>query len=119
PMMAGSTPAVAQETMRASGVSPRCSACLADISTRAAAPSLMPQALPALTVERGTQLRQRLDRGAVLGVLVGVHHDVALAARHGDRDDLVLEAAGLLRRLGLLLRGRGEGVLVGSRDLPF
>src|SRR5665213_1370231 len=50
PMIAGSTPAVAQETMRASGVTPRRAASATDISTRAAAPSLMPEALPAVTV---------------------------------------------------------------------
>ena len=50
PMTAGSTPAVAQEAMRASGVRPRFSASLALISTSAAAPSLRPDALPAVTV---------------------------------------------------------------------
>ena len=50
PMMVGSTPAVAQEAMRASGVSPRFAASEALITTMAAAPSLMPEALPAVTV---------------------------------------------------------------------
>ncbi len=50
PMMAGSTPAVAQEAMRAIGVRPRFAASAAVISTTAAAPSLMPDALPAVTV---------------------------------------------------------------------
>src|SRR5207244_13269530 len=50
PMIAGSTPAVAQETMRASGRRPRLAAASAVISTTAAAPSLMPEALPAVTV---------------------------------------------------------------------
>ena len=49
-MIAGSTPAVAQETMRASGARPRRFASAAVISTSAAAPSLMPEALPAVTV---------------------------------------------------------------------
>src|SRR5262249_1998752 len=35
------------------------------------------------------------------------------------RDDLVLEPAGLLRSLGLLLRSGGELVLLLARDLPF
>src|SRR2546423_13068458 len=47
PMIAGSTPAVAQETMRASGFKPRLSASAAGISTTPAAPSLMPDAVPA------------------------------------------------------------------------
>ena len=50
PMTAGSTPAVAQDAMRASGVNPRFSASAAVISTRAAAPSLRPEAEPAVTV---------------------------------------------------------------------
>jgi hypothetical protein len=49
-MMAGSTPAVAQEAIRAIGVRPRFFASSAVISTMAAAPSLMPDALPAVTV---------------------------------------------------------------------
>ncbi|MNF14169.1 hypothetical protein D3C80_2162780 [compost metagenome] len=48
-MIDGSTPAVAQEAMRASGSRPRALASSADISTRAAAPSLMPEALAAVT----------------------------------------------------------------------
>src|SRR5262249_1840123 len=50
PMTLGSTPAVAQEAMRASGFKPRFLASFAVISTTAAAPSLMPDALPAVTV---------------------------------------------------------------------
>ncbi|MCY1557864.1 hypothetical protein D9M68_947490 [compost metagenome] len=50
PMRAGSTPAVAHEAMRASGSRPRALASSADISTRAAAPSFRPEALPAVTV---------------------------------------------------------------------
>ena len=50
PMICGSTPAVAQETMRTSGVMPRRAASASVISRVAAAPSLMPDALPAVTV---------------------------------------------------------------------
>src|SRR6201991_3195968 len=49
PMIDGSTPACPHETIRASGVLPSLAACLALISTRAAAPSLIPDALPAVT----------------------------------------------------------------------
>ena len=45
----GSTPAVAQETMRAIGVSPRRLASAALMTTNAAAPSLRPEALAAVT----------------------------------------------------------------------
>ncbi len=50
PMIAGSTPAEAQSMMRASGLRPSSLAFSADITTTAAAPSLMPEALPAVTV---------------------------------------------------------------------
>src|SRR5207342_3351476 len=50
PMIDGSTPACAQDTMRASGVLPNLAASLAFISTMAAAPSLMPDAVAAVTV---------------------------------------------------------------------
>jgi hypothetical protein len=49
-MIAGSTPACAHDTIRASGVLPRFCASLALIRTSAAAPSLMPEALAAVTV---------------------------------------------------------------------
>ena len=49
-MIEGSTPAVAQLTIRAIGVTPRLRASSADITTATAAPSLMPEALPAVTV---------------------------------------------------------------------
>ena len=49
PMTAGSTPAVAEDTIRASGSSPRALASAALISTSAAAPSLSPEALAAVT----------------------------------------------------------------------
>ena len=115
-MIFGSTPACAQETMRASGVLPSLAASLAFISTTAAAPSLMPEALPAVTVpslsKAGRNLPIAFQRGAMLGIFVGIDHDVALAALDGHRRDLVLELAGLLRRLGLVLRGDREIVLL-------
>ena len=49
-MMSGSTPQTPPETMRAIGVSPAFLAASADATTTAAAPSLMPDALPAVTV---------------------------------------------------------------------
>ena len=50
PMIEGSSPAWPQETILAIGSMPRFSASAALISTTAAAPSLMPEALPAVTV---------------------------------------------------------------------
>ena len=69
--------------------------------------------------EGRAQLAQRLGRDAGLGVLVGIDHHVALAALDGDRDDLVLELAGLHGRFGLVLRGGGELVLLLAGDLPL
>ena len=123
PMIAGSTPAVAQETMRASGLRPRLLASSAVISTSAAAPSLMPEALPAVTVpslaKAGRSLAIASSVAPWRGIFVLVDDDVALAGLDRDRDDLVLEAAGLLRRLRLVLRGDGELVLLLARDLPL
>src|SRR2546430_13153040 len=50
PMILGSTPAWPHDTMRPRAFLPSLAACLAVISTTAPAPSLMPDALPALTV---------------------------------------------------------------------
>src|SRR4051795_8046466 len=50
PMILGSTPAWPHDTMRPRTFLPSLAACLALISTTAAAPSLMPDALPAVTV---------------------------------------------------------------------
>ena len=52
-------------------------------------------------------------------VFVLVDHDVALAGLDGEGDDLVVEAAGLLRGLGLVLAGDGEFVLRLAADLPL
>ncbi len=90
---------------------------LAFISTTAAAPSLMPEALAAVTVpslsKAGRSLADRLERGAVARIFSSVvDDDVALAPLDGDRRDLVLELAGLLRGLGLVLRADRELVLL-------
>lgn len=50
PIILGSTPASATATILANGESPFCIAVSADIRTTAAAPSLTPEALPAVTV---------------------------------------------------------------------
>ena len=49
-MMSGSTPHTPPETMRAMGASPAFFAASADATTTAAAPSLIPDALPGVTV---------------------------------------------------------------------
>ncbi len=62
----------------------------------------------AVLVESRTQLGHRVDRRAVADVLVGIDGHVALAGLDDARDDLVAEAAGLLRGLRLVLRGDRE-----------
>src|SRR3984893_17871444 len=119
PMIAGSTPVVAHDTILANGLMPRFLASSALISTSAAAPSLMPEALPAGTEPSLGDAWRRLPSVRVARELVGVAHDVALAGLHRDRNDLILEAAGLLRRLGLVLRRSREGILLGAGDLVF
>ena len=66
----------------------------------------------AVLVEGRAQLGHRVDGRAVARIFVGVDDDVALAGLDRDRHDLVLEPAGLLRGLGLVLRGDGELVLL-------
>ncbi len=63
------------------------------------------------------QLGDRLEGGAVLGIFVGIDHDIALARLHRNGRDLVLEFSRLLGRLGLVLRCNGELVLLRARDL--
>ena len=64
-------------------------------------------------VERRTQAGQRFGAGLLVDELVGREDDrVALLLRDRERHDLVLEAAGFLRRGGLLLRGQRQRVLL-------
>jgi hypothetical protein len=83
----------------------------------------MPEALPAVTaaglVEGRAQPGQRFDRGACALMYSSVSNTTAspLRLRNLNRHDLVLEAAGLLRRLGLLLRlAQRERVLLLAGD---
>ena len=69
PITRGGTPAAAMATIRAIGVNPCASRPLADASNSAAAPSLTPDALPAVTVMPSplTPLRAASCSGLVLG----------------------------------------------------
>ena len=91
--------------------------------TNAAAPSLRPEALPAVTdpvLGKGRlEFRHRLVSRAGARIFVGVDDDVALAAGYRHRRDLVLEPSGFLRRFGLVLRADGEAILLLAGDLPF
>ena len=65
--------------MRASGAVPTCRALAAVVTTSAAAPSLIPEALPAVTVpsflNAGFSFRQRIDGGAGTRVFVDREDD--------------------------------------------
>src|SRR5256885_2217752 len=71
----------------------------------------------AVLLESRLQLRHRVDGGAMARIFVVADDDVALAGLDGDWDDLVLEPAGLLRRLGLVLRVNRKLVLLRAGDL--
>ena len=73
----------------------------------------------ALLVEGRLQLGHRVQRRTGANILVLIDDDVALSGLDGDGNDLVLEPAGLLRILGLVLRAGGERVLLFAGDLPF
>ena len=99
---------------------PRLWASASVISTRAAAPSLIPDALPAVTVPsflKAGRGGEGFGGGAGADILVLVDHGVALAALNRDGSDLVLEAALIPGRLGLVLGGGRELVLFLAGDL--
>src|SRR4029079_1385770 len=73
----------------------------------------------ALLVEGWPQLRRILDLRAFADVLVLRDDGLPFARLDRDRNDLVLEFAGLLGRFGLVLRGSRELVLSLSGDLPL
>ena len=84
---------------------------------RAAAPSLMPEALAAVTVpslsKAGRSLAIAVERRRRAFGYSSVSTTMSPLRRlDGDRNDLVLELAGLLRGLGLVLRGDRELVLL-------
>ena len=128
PMMRGSTPAVAMATMRARGVKPWRLAASALAMSRAAAPSLTPEALPAVTVPglrnwgfEFLELVRGWCRGG--GVRPGLRRCVALAtlvrAWDGDGGDLAGEEPGGLGGAGFLLGAEGELVLGFAGDLEL
>ena len=114
PITRGSTPATAEPTNAPSGSTPSSRAFSSLAITSAAAPSLIPLALPAVTVpsgaERGLQLRERLR--SRLGPRMLVDGDLA------DGDELVVEAPGRVRRRPALLRAQRERVLILARHAP-
>ena len=95
PMIEGSTPAVAHDTIRASGFSPRFLASVGGHQHQGGRAVIDARGVAggdrAVLVEGRAQLGQRLDRRAVADVFVLVDHRLALAGLHRHRRDLVLE----------------------------
>src|SRR5262249_20345018 len=129
-MIFGSTPACAHDTIRAIGVLPSLAASLAFISTTAAAPSLIPDALPAVTVPSLSKAgRSLLIASSVVPCLGYSAASTTMAplrvltvtgcASSFNPPDFILEPAGLLSGLGLVLGGDGESILLLPRDLPL
>ena len=89
PMMRGGTPAEAMPRTRARGVRPWRFTASSDAMIMAAAPSLTPDALPAVTVpglrNARAQLRELLERGLGPRMLVVVDDDRARPCRRAPR----------------------------------
>ena len=123
-MTAGSTPATAVATTRASGRSPSSRARSASTSRTAEAPSLMPELLPAVTVppSAGTPAAASRAPRAVESARGCSSRSTTTGSpfRCGtlDRHDLVVEPAGLDGRDGPLLALERERVLALARDAP-
>ena len=114
PITRGSTPATALATNAPSGSTPSSRAFSSLATTSAAAPSLIPLALPAVTVPPS---RNAGFSAASFSALVsgrGCSSRTTLA----DRDELVVEPPGLARRRPAPLRLERERVLVLARDVP-
>ena len=110
PITRGSTPATALATNAPSGSTPSARAFSSDAITSAAAPSLSPLELPAVTVPPSRN--GRLQRRELVGARVRPR--VLVADELADRHELVREV-----RLGPPpLRAKRERVLILARDLP-
>ncbi len=79
----------------------------------------MPACDGAVLLEGRAQFLRGIHGRAMADIFIGIDRDVALARADHVRRDLILEAARLLRGLGLVLRGGGELVLLLAADLPF
>ena len=105
PIVAGSTPATALETSARSAAGRARAARASDVTSSAAAPSLMPLLLPAVTDPEASRLKAGFSAGELLQVVSGRGCSsrstvvvAPLAGRRLDRHDLVGEAARRVRR---------------------
>ena len=123
-MMRGATPAVAPPRMRAIGVRPYFLAAASEAMISAAAPSLTPDALPAVTVPPSRNGVGSLASASTVVPARGCSSlatttGVALALRDRHRRDLLRQPAVGLRGDRLVLAAHREGVLVGARHLKI
>ena len=114
PITRGSTPATALPTNVPSGSTPSSRAFSSDATTSAAAPSLSPDELPAVTVPPG---RNAGFSVASFSALVS-GRGCSSRATPSDRDELVVEPARLRSRRPATLRLERELVLILARDAP-
>ncbi len=119
PIMRGGTPAVATPRSRAIGFNPYLPTARSLAISTATAPSLMPDALPAVTLPSGLttpfNFDERIERGLARMFILGDHR-IALLAGNVDSDDLVVEEPARVRRRIALLRSQRECILIGTRD---
>ena len=111
PITRGSTPATALPAKAASGSTPSAAARSSLAITSAAAPSLMPLELPAVTLPPARKAGRSFASASAVESGRGCSSTVDVA----DRDQLVREAPGRLRRGPALLRAQRERVLVLAR----
>ncbi len=122
PIRRGSTPAVAIATIRVRGTSPCASAIFSLATISAAAPSLTPEAFPAVIAPF---LRNGVLSPASCSSVVSARGcssaqnsvTAPFFARHRYRHNLQRQNAVLLRLRGTLLAAQRERVLIGTADI--
>ncbi len=119
-MIRGSTPTTSQPARRATTGSPSSLAARREATSSAAAPSVIPEALPAVTVppsrKTGLSLASESRVTPARGCSSRSIALLALPAGHRDRHDLGREAAARPGALGPPLALQGEGVGRGAAD---
>ncbi len=122
PITRGSTPAVAEPTTRAMGVNPNFAAAASEATNNAHAPSLMPEAFPAVTVPFSTKRRGQLRElfkssvGADVFVFADDFH-APFRAWHVHRHDFFGEDAIFLRGGCFLLGAKRKLILAVPVDV--
>ena len=120
----GSLPTTAVATTRARGRRPRRAATSGEVTVTAAAPSTMPEELPAWMTPSSRKLG--LSPESTSTVVPGrmcssspKRHRLAVRTGHRHRDDLPAEPSRLARRSRLGLRGSAELVELAAGQLPL